>query len=448
MMRLALPVLLVFATACAPAPEPEEVSGTWLLQTPSAQERRQMLVLDESGRLHLLGFGDRQGIEWEVDGDRLDLVMLSRSSGMRISERLSYSLADGRQLHISGASPLAGSYAREDNGTIRLEGELTLPEDHEFPSGSVLALVIEGLDEDGEVTDAMDHQLEKLPDGARSTGFQIHLDPQTMIDAAAHQLRAKIIVDGAPTYASRQPEALDVTEAEQRFDLELEGIGNAAGPAADPGEADDYSVIRHGHYMYFAGNATFTECNTDRRWPVASGGAAEQLQNTYLDRREERDKPVLLSLRGQVREDTDQANGLVLHAEHLQKVLPTGTKCVKDAAELENTYWKAQRLADRKVRPRDSRQQPHMVLDSEEQRAAGELGCNRFRADYETGDGTLELSGLAITRRACERGEDVEKHFSEALEKTRGYRLEADRLDLLDEDDGVLAELQAVYRLP
>lgn len=448
MMRLALPLLLVLATACAPAPEPEEVTGTWLLQTPSAQEKRRMLVLDESGRLHLLGFADRQGIEWEAEGDRLDLTMLSRSSGMRISESLSYSLVDAHQLHVSGASPLAGTYAREDDATLRLDGELTLPEGHEFPSGSVLALVIEGLDADGEVTDAMDHQLERLPAGARTTRYQIHLDPQALIDATAHQLRAKIIVDGAPTYASHQAKALDATESKQTFDLELKAIGNAAAPAADPGEPEEHSVIRHGHYMYFAGTATFTECNSGRRWSVASGGVAEQLQNTYLDHREERDRPVLLSLRGQIREDRDENDGLVLHAENLQKVLPAGTECVKDSADLENTYWKAERLTGTEIRPDESRQQPHMVLDSDEQRAFGELGCNRFRAGYEASDGVLELSRMSITRRACERGEELESRFSEVLKKTRGYRLDADRLNLLDEEDSVLAELQAVYRLP
>lgn len=444
---LTLSALLALLAACAPAPDPEDLSGIWAMQTPAGQEERRIMVLDESGRLHLLGFPDRQGIEWESDGDRLKMTMLSRSSGMEVSETLSYSLLEGRELHISGASPLAGNFAREDESLLRVEGRLELPEDHEFPSGSVLALVVEGVDENGEPHDAMEHQLKRLPDGERSTDYQIYLDPRRL-DAPSYQLRAKILVDGAPMYESEEPRSLDREEEHQEFDFELRATGNAEA-VTKRGEADDAPRILHGHYFYFADAATFTECGSGERWSVAEGGVGEQLQNTYLDRRQEPGEPVMMSLRGQVRErDVEEGPPLALHAERMLEVLPRGTECVEEEAELENIYWKAASVAGEAVTADQSQQDPHLILDSEEKRARGHLGCNRFQAGYLREEDKLEFSDLAMTRRSCDRGEELERRFSGALEDTRRYRLEGRTLELLDGEEEQLAELEAIYRLP
>ena len=447
MIRLALAALLALLAACAPSPEPEDLSGTWAMQTPGGQEERRMMVLDESGRLHLLGFPDRQGIKWEADGDRLKMTMLSRSSGMQVSETLSYSLLDTRELHISGASPLAGNFAREENALLRLEGELELPEGHEFPAGSVLALVVEGVDDDGQANDAMDHQLVRLPEGARSTGYQLYLDP-AQLEAPSHQLRAKILVDGAPMYTSDEPRALDTSEEHQEFDFQLQPTGNAEA-ITEQGEPDEAPRVRHGHYLYFADAATFTECGTGKRWPVADAGIQEQLQNTYLDRRQEAGEPIMMSLRGQARErEVREGWPVALHVEQLVKVLPRGTQCVEEAAEPENTYWKAVSVSGEDVTPQDSRDEPHLILNPEERRVHGHLGCNRFQAGYLLDDDTLEFSDISVTRRSCERGEGLEQRFTESLENTRGFHIEDRILELTDGEDGRLAQLQAIYRLP
>ena len=76
-------------------------------------------------------------------------------------------------------------------------------------------------------------------------------------------------------------------------------------------------------------------------------------------------------------------------------------------------------------------------------RAGGRGGCNSWFAQAELGDGHLVFSAVAATRMACvsEPANAQEAAWFEALAATRHYRLENDKLVLLDEGRGELATL-------
>lgn len=76
-------------------------------------------------------------------------------------------------------------------------------------------------------------------------------------------------------------------------------------------------------------------------------------------------------------------------------------------------------------------------------RAGGRGGCNSWFAQAELGDGTLAFSAIAATMMAClsDAATAQETAWFAALEATRFYRLEGNRLTLLDEARTELATL-------
>ena len=68
-----------------------------------------------------------------------------------------------------------------------------------------------------------------------------------------------------------------------------------------------------------------------------------------------------------------------------------------------------------------------------EGRVAGTTGCNRFSATYRVDGSSLSLGSLAMTRMACIPPRDaVERAMTAGLERTAGYTVTGDALELVD----------------
>jgi heat shock protein HslJ len=92
--------------------------------------------------------------------------------------------------------------------------------------------------------------------------------------------------------------------------------------------------------------------------------------------------------------------------------------------------WRLIALDGRPVGQTATGEAPTLVFENST-RAAGFAGCNRFTASYERiGDRGLRFGAVALTRMACQAGMDVEGQYGAALERTRSFRLAADRLEL------------------
>lgn len=72
----------------------------------------------------------------------------------------------------------------------------------------------------------------------------------------------------------------------------------------------------------------------------------------------------------------------------------------------------------------------------------GHAGCNSFFGSLEQTSSGVEIGSLGATRMACaEPIMSRETAFMDALQKTRRFEIGAGRLQLLDDDDVMLAEL-------
>ena len=74
-------------------------------------------------------------------------------------------------------------------------------------------------------------------------------------------------------------------------------------------------------------------------------------------------------------------------------------------------------------------------------RVGGFAGCNRIAGPYRMAGDSLAFGPLVMTRMACDKGMDLERQFTAALDSTRRWRQSADTLDFLGADGAVVARL-------
>jgi heat shock protein HslJ len=78
-------------------------------------------------------------------------------------------------------------------------------------------------------------------------------------------------------------------------------------------------------------------------------------------------------------------------------------------------------------------------------RAGGNTGCNSAGGGYTMDGDALTIGALMSTKRAClnPEGNQLERAYFNALERTRRFRITKNELELLDENGSVLARFVA-----
>ena len=111
-------------------------------------------------------------------------------------------------------------------------------------------------------------------------------------------------------------------------------------------------------------------------------------------------------------------------------------------AELEGTEWKLVRLGKRAIPVQEGRRRdPYLVLSASDGQVRGFSGCNHFRGQYLLEGDRLTFGELAGTRMACATGMELETWFLRTLQNVRRWRIEGRELQLMDENERVIARL-------
>lgn len=114
-------------------------------------------------------------------------------------------------------------------------------------------------------------------------------------------------------------------------------------------------------------------------------------------------------------------------------------------AKLTDTYWKLTHLNDEPIAAdAEKKEEQFIVLAQENQRLTGFAGCNRIIGGYQVEDQRIAFS-MAVSRRACFKGEDAEAKFLAALSQAARWKVEGQNLELLDQDGKTVARFQAAY---
>jgi putative lipoprotein len=107
------------------------------------------------------------------------------------------------------------------------------------------------------------------------------------------------------------------------------------------------------------------------------------------------------------------------------------------------TYWRLVELAGQAVSKTPTGREPHLMLLDDPHRVEATGGCNQMSGNYETAGESLKISQMTSTQRACADGMDRDRALAVALESTRGFRVEGDRLAITDAKGTVLARFVA-----
>jgi heat shock protein HslJ len=219
-------------------------------------------------------------------------------------------------------------------------------------------------------------------------------------------------------------------------------------PKTDGFERADEATRRVGLYEYLADAASFTDCATDLRVPVALESDHAALERAYLAARREVGERMLVTLKGRIearpRVDGEDAQDFLVVTRH-EQVWPAES-CEKSALEtpLENTFW---RLVELEGAPLEMAPPPprevHIRLRPGERRLVGFFGCNEATGRYEIEGDRLQIELLASTRTACPRLSQ-EAAFTGALARVRRFLILGESL-VLSSDAADVARFEALY---
>lgn len=207
-----------------------------------------------------------------------------------------------------------------------------------------------------------------------------------------------------------------------------------------------------GMYQYMADAALFTECRSGRRFPVSMEADNVALERGYLEVTPEPGAKVLVRLEARIAERPameGDAMTLSVVPERFISATP-GEECPETTrgesqgmeSEIEGGEWQLARLNGKEITTPIPERRPSLRLDRGEGNASGAAGCNLFSGNYQLEGQSLRFGPLASTKMYCEGAMEIEREYLDALEKTRGWRVEAGQLLLLDRNQRTIARLR------
>jgi uncharacterized lipoprotein YbaY/heat shock protein HslJ/uncharacterized lipoprotein NlpE involved in copper resistance len=210
----------------------------------------------------------------------------------------------------------------------------------------------------------------------------------------------------------------------------------------------------HGEFRYMADAATFTDCTSGVRWPVAMTKDYLAAERSYLKSRNVPGAPLVVNFKGRL-EQRSGIEGAIVEQMVIEKYgsPQPGVTCTSlvsgthgTDAQLTDIYWQLLDLNNKKIPDaRSHKRQIRITLASEGSRLMGFSGCNRLMGTYRMEANQLRFSQMAGTMMACEaQSMKLEQEVLAMLDETSGYRITGQQLLLL-KGDKAIARFQTQY---
>ena len=267
--------------------------------------------------------------------------------------------------------------------------------------------------------------------------FSIRYDTAQIVTARSYSVRARVTVDGNLMFAS-----------DQAYPVLTRGRGSQVAILMQrtSGQASETRAERNGMFRYMADAATFMDCQTRERWPVAMEASYKALEAAYLQTRREPGEELMVSVEGQVMSRPSADGGRpvsTLVVTRYVGVWPGETCGAANATSpLQETYWKLTRLQDKPVIVAQNQREPNLVF-RKENRVTGSGGCNELTGIYTLKANEIAFSGVASTLRACLAGMETEGAFLKMLGNVRSWKILGEHLELNDQSGKMIARFEA-----
>ena len=298
-----------------------------------------------------------------------------------------------------------------------------------LPPGAVFEAVLE------DVSRADAAAVEIARDGGEDRAgppfaFALPYDPAAIDPAAVYAVRARVLVDGRPMFASDEHHPVITGGAPTELEIVMRMV------AADDGAAAPAPRLLRGPVTYYADSVRMTDCATGLTLPVAMELDLPALQLGVIDARTAPDAPAIAALEGRIEprppmEGDGEAATVIV--DRFLAAWPGETCAAAADLPLAGTEWRILRLGDMALDPGEAGRRPEFLIDPATGRFAASAGCNRMMGGATITPDGLALGPVASTMMACPPPLDAaERALAEALAATRGWRIAGRALELLD----------------
>lgn len=283
----------------------------------------------------------------------------------------------------------------------------------------------------------------RVPSPRVPIAFSIPYDPSRIEANRRYAVRGRITLNGQLMFTSDTAHPVLGNTGTRHVDMLLRRVAAGAGAGSAPRRM-------LGLYRYMADAASFIDCSSGDQLPIAPEGEGPALQAAYLAVRAVPGEPQLAALEARVVMRAPEPGGAPRPALQVERVigLSAQTSCEAPGAggaALVNTYWKLVSLRGQSVAVAERQREPHLILQAAQRRVVGSGGCNRLAGSYTLEEQRLTFGRTAGTMMACRDGMEQERAFLDTLALVARWRVDGQRLALLDERGDVLLQFDAVY---
>lgn len=205
-----------------------------------------------------------------------------------------------------------------------------------------------------------------------------------------------------------------------------------------------------GELRYLADAATFVDCGTGRRYPIAMEGDWLALERAYSKAVPSPGAPLYVTFDGAVLErptvDGEGTEPTIVVRRYVGAW--PGHACERSRADstLVNTYWRVVSLRGERVETPEHGREAHVMLSVDGSHYRATAGCNTLSGTYVLEGPRLEFGPAASTRITCQGpAAAAERALASALADARTWRIEGQTLELRDAAGHDVGLFEAVY---
>lgn len=344
-----------------------------------------------------------------------------------------------RFLWLLMAALIAACTTATPPGYLTLSGTATYRERTALPPDAVFEATLEDVSRAD--APAVVVASTRVASPAVPIAFSIAVDPARIEAKRHYAVRGRITSNGQLLFASDAGYPVfgagDVRRVDNMLLRRVGGVG-AAGEARR----------MRGLYRYMADASSFFDCASGDQFPVVPEGANAALQAAYTAARLAPGAPALATVDARLVMRALEDGGTPRPALLVERFVTISAQPACEAsssgtASLENTYWKLTTLRGQPVAVPDRQREPHLILQPAQHRVSGSGGCNRLSGGYTLAGDRLTFGRTAGTMMACVDSMELERGFLEMLAVVARWRIDGQRLELVDSRGDVLARFEA-----
>lgn len=212
----------------------------------------------------------------------------------------------------------------------------------------------------------------------------------------------------------------------------------------------DLSRGLHGMFTYMADAATFEECLTGRRYPVAMEGDYLALERAYTSLPDRAPgAPVMASFDGEItRRPPMEGAGTVPTVVVRRFVgLWPGQTCERamSHASLAPQYWRIVSLEGAPVTVAANEREPRLILRGDQGGFLASAGGDDIKGEYVVAGNEIQFQGFTAPVRDTQESRERLATLLTALMFARSWKIQGQVLELFDASGKPVAVLEAVY---